>query len=318
MTGAVGVALAVVAAGIAVAAGGSETRAPARPDPMTVLEPGGGLGAVAGAAGDAWVDDRSARRLLRLDGRNGRVLARIPVDGRVSLSAGAGALWALETGSSYGRALRGPLLRIDPATNRVTARIRMPAPSSGVVATRDGVWVWGDRLVQRIDPRTERVAEAFVPPEELSGFALVRGMPVASTEDGRLLRLGTEQAPSRLPLDDASVRQSGGEHLLLTARGSVAALDGGRLKWRTRLGFRVGTVLERDGLVWVHGSRFHDAGDRLWLLDAETGAVKASTRLPAFSTTGLAEVDGALWITAAGGRAIVMPSWVVRATGLRF
>jgi PQQ-like domain len=326
MTGAVGVALAVVAAGIAVAAGGGEPAPVRPPEPMTVLEAGAGLGTVHGAAGDAWVDERWSRRLLRLDGHDGRVLARIPVDGRVSLSAGAGALWVLQSGGSYNRMMLGPLLRIDPATNEVTARIRLRTPADqrvyglGVVAARDDVWVWGPAHVLRIDPRTNRVTQAITAPGEFTGLALSGGRPVVTTADGRLLRLGDEITAVPLPLADAAVRRSDGERLLVTAHGAVTAVEAGtgRLAWRKRLGFRVGAPVERDGLVWVHGSRFHDSGDRLWVLDAETGAVRGSTLLPAFSTTGMALVDGALWITSAGGRVIVVPSWVVRVSGLRF
>jgi outer membrane protein assembly factor BamB len=309
-----------------VAVGGSDPRHEEHlrlPERMAVLEPGSGLGAVSGAAGDAWVDERWAQQILRLDGRDGRVLARIPVDGRVSMSAGAGALWALQSGGGYSRSLHGPLLRIDPATNRVAARIRVRTPADervvgfGVVAARDAVWIWGPRDLLRVEPRSNRVVQAIAVGDdrgELTGLALAGRTPLATTADGHLLRFdpatGAELAAIPLRLPGPAVRRAGAGRLLVTARGSVAAVDpgSGRVGWRTRLGFRVGTVLESHGLVWVHGGNTHDAGDRLWALDAHTGAVRGSLRLPAFGTFGMAAVDGGLWITSAAGHVVVVPA----------
>jgi hypothetical protein len=334
MAGAIGVGLAVLAAGVVLAAGDAGSGRAHRvqvPEPISVLEPGSGLGAVSGAGGDAWVNDRWAQQLLRIDARERRVVARVPVDGRVSLTAGAGALWALQAGGGYSRSLHGPLLRIDPATNRVTARIRLRTPADervvgfGVAAGRDVVWVWGPRDLLRVDPRTNRVTQAVAIGEsrgELTGFELAGDTPVATTADGHLLRFDRagRATATTIPLEGPAVRHARGDRLLVASRGDVASVDArtGRVAWRTRLGFRVGTVLERGGVVWVQGANTHDAGDDLWVLDGDTGAVKRNILLPAFGTFGMADVGGALWITSAGGRVVVVPAWVVRWMDLRF
>jgi outer membrane protein assembly factor BamB len=326
--GVVAVVLLVAPAGVLVApADDRPRRSHPLPTGVTVLTPSDGLGTVAGGWGDAWIDDRWRRRLLRVDGRSGRVVARVPVDGRVALGAGAGAIWALQSGGGYGRSLNGPLLKIDPATDRVTARIGLRTPAGGpvvgfgVLAGGGGVWVWGPRDLVRIDPRTDRVAWGVAVGEErgeLTGMALRRRDLIATTADGHLVRFdartGREAGAVRLPLRDPVLRGASGRHVLLSAREALAAFDPstGRLAWRRPLGFRIGAVLEMDGLLWTHGATTNDAGDRLWAIEPGTGAVVRSVVLPAFSTVGMTSIDAALWVTTAGGQVIVLGPWVTR------
>jgi outer membrane protein assembly factor BamB len=290
--------------------------------PLTVVEltPGDGLAAVSSGWGDAWVDDRWQERLLRLDGDRGRVVASLPVDGRLALTAGAGAVWALQSGGGYGRGLRGPLLRIDPATNRVTSRIVLRPPwgepvlGFGVVTAGDSVWVWGPDDLLRIDARTNRVMQAIQAGDdhgELTGLVVLGGEPVVTTADGHILRFdpltGAERAVP-VPLRDPVLQGAADHHLLLTAHGAVAAADPstGRLLWRTRLGFRLGTVVHHGGVLWANGADIDDPGDRVWKLDGDSGAVLDSALLPEFGTVGIAVVDGALWVTTANGRVLVV------------
>jgi hypothetical protein len=132
------------------------------PGGITVWRPAGGLGAVVADFGDVCVDDRVRERLLRVDDASGRIRAAIPVDGRIALATAKRSVWAMQSGGGYGLALRGPLLRIDPRTNRVAARIPLGAASGhsvlgfGVHAAGHNVWVWGPRDILRIDGRAGR------------------------------------------------------------------------------------------------------------------------------------------------------------------
>jgi hypothetical protein len=283
--------------------------------PITTLAPAEGLGTVGGGQGDAWVDDRWGERLVRIDGASGRVVARLPVQGRLALTSGAGAMWALQSGGGYGRSLLGPLLRIDPRTNRVIARIVLPAIGFGVVARGDSVWVWGPDDLLRIDTRGDAVARHVVLPDsrgEATGFALTGDRAVVTTADGHLVsydaRTGAERAAVALPLT-APALQSAGARTIVTEGGSVAAVDPrtGIPLWRTRLGFRVGAALEAGGALWAFGANIRDPGDRVWKLDPATGRILGSVLLPVFGTTGMADLDGALWVTAASGRVLVLP-----------
>jgi outer membrane protein assembly factor BamB len=147
---------------------------------------------------------------------------------------------------------------------------------------------------------------------EATGFALTGDRAVVTTADGHLVsydaRTGAERAAVALPLT-APALQSAGARTIVTEGGSVAAVDPrtGIPLWRTRLGFRVGAALEAGGALWAFGANIRDPGDRVWKLDPATGRILGSVLLPVFGTTGMADLDGALWVTAASGRVLVLP-----------
>jgi outer membrane protein assembly factor BamB len=300
---------------------GAPPREPAGPRQLTVLHTADGLGAVVAHRGDLWLDDRARERLLHVDGRTGRVLAAIPVDGRTALAAGAGAVWALQSGGGYGIGLRGPLLRIDPTTDRVNARIPLVTGSGrsvlgfGVqVAGRD-VWVWGPDDILKIDRRAGGVASRIsVGGEhgELTGLVAARTRLVAGTADGHLIRFdartGRRTGVLRLPLRKPSPRALGHGLLLYTASGRVGAIDPatGRTRWRRRLGFRAGAIVARDGVVWVHSAATYEPGDRVTALRLATGAVLTTRIVPAFGSTGIAVVAGHVAVATAGGDLVVL------------
>jgi hypothetical protein len=279
-----------------------------------------GLGAAAAGFGDAWVEDRAHSRLLRLDAQRGNVTARIPVDGRLAIGVGAGAVWALQSGGGYGLGLQGPLLKLDPRTNRVTARIPLRMPTGGqalgfgVLAHGADVWVWGPNDVLRIDPRANRVAQRIALGDahgELTGLTVSGRQLLISTADGHLtrfdVRTGAPLATVAVPLPGAALRSGGWRMTVVTAGGNLAGVDAatGRLVWKRPLGFRVGTVIQAGGLLWANSAAVNDPGDRVSAVDPATGRVVASTVLPAFGTTGLIAANRMLWIPAADGQVLV-------------
>ncbi|MGH2859087.1 MAG: hypothetical protein ACRDMJ_16555, partial [Solirubrobacteraceae bacterium] len=106
---------------------------------------GPGTVALLYADGSLWVAGHG--HVTRLDPETGRVQARIqvPADtvGSAQLASGAGSVWAAYTGPST-------LLRIDPRTDRLVARIGLGGLSDGGgVAFSDGlVWVSEDTSTQ--------------------------------------------------------------------------------------------------------------------------------------------------------------------------
>ena len=66
--------------------------------------------------------------------------ARIPVGSEVSLAAGDGSIWAIPREAGVPSS---PLMRIDPRTNRIVARIPMRAPG-------------GESVRRRLHPRRAR------------------------------------------------------------------------------------------------------------------------------------------------------------------
>jgi PQQ-like domain len=291
-------------------------------DGVTVWHPADGLGAVAAGFGDLWVDDRTRERLLRVDGRSGRVRAALPVRGRLAVAASQGAVWALQSGGGFGLGLRGPLLRIDPVTNTVRARIPLGAPDRpvlgfGVQAVGREVWVWGPRDILRVAERAGRITSRIAVAErhgELTGLAAGRRRVVAGTADGHLLRFdartGRRTATLRFPDPSPSPRALSAGRLVVTTPGTVGAVDvaDGRLQWRRRLGFRTGAALGGDGLVWVHSAATHERGDRLTAVDRATGRTVTSRLVPAFGSTGIAVGARHVAIATAGGALIVLAS----------
>jgi outer membrane protein assembly factor BamB len=308
--------LAALIVGTAAFSRGEAAPQPVRPLPGTVavLHPAQGLGAVSAGGGDAWVNDRWGERLLRIDDRTGMVAARIPVQGRLALAESLGSMWALQSGGGYGRGLRGPLLRINLRTNRVTARIPIPALGFGVVVADDGVWVWGPDRLMRI-ARGGVSPVIAVPAEDLgetTGFARLGVEAVITTLDGHLVRFdsgtGRVLESVRLPFTEPSLQLADRRRLIIVADGEVAALDPDTetTLWRTRLGYRVGGVVEVGGALWAYGANVHDPGDRIWKLDPATGAVLGRVLLPAFGTMGMAVIGDTIWVTTSNGRVLVL------------
>ena len=113
---------------------------------------------IAVAAGSVWVASALDDTVSRIDPASNRVAATIPIPGQgsaLSLAAAGGSVWV--SGS------RG-LGRIDPAGNRVTP---VDVCCGEVAAGAGGLWVANgmDRTVLRVDPATGRVlARIPVPP----------------------------------------------------------------------------------------------------------------------------------------------------------
>ena len=164
---------------------------PGRARPQWHVERFGVAGAQLGAAvsghGALWSFDEQSGQVLRFDPRSHRVIARVALPGSITeaaLASGRGAVWVVPAApirhSSPAPAHPRPatLLRIDPRTNRVVARVVLRAPDGStlrpvdMVAVAGALWVWGEGGAQRIDPSRNRVAAAIrIPGEKVMGFA---------------------------------------------------------------------------------------------------------------------------------------------------
>jgi hypothetical protein len=151
------------------------------------LDPG--ITDVASSAGSVWVVDGTG--VTRLDAETDRIAARIDVPGtgdHGSIALGEGSVWVTAP-ERRGDGTSGNLVRIDPATNQVTATVRVGGPISGVGI--GGGWVWvtrpetGPGSLIRVDPGTGRVVDERPvgtspgPPVYAEGYVWV-----ASTDEG--------------------------------------------------------------------------------------------------------------------------------------
>jgi virginiamycin B lyase len=127
---------------------------------VTVHKPCSGL---AVGFGSLWVPSCGDKSLVRVDARTGAVQATIaagPADSEGGITAGAQSVW-LVTSAKDGEG-GGKLTRIDGATNKVVATIKIPSGSFNPLFADGSVWVSsnaGNALV-RVDPATNKVVSS--------------------------------------------------------------------------------------------------------------------------------------------------------------
>jgi streptogramin lyase len=201
-----------------------------------------------------------------------KVVARLAPGGVLDqLHAGFGSAWAFD-------ALDDTLLRMDPATRRVTARVGVRAGIALSVGS-DAVWVTeGVNDLTRIDPLTNRVVARI--PLERGAFSGGIPLPIGDTVwvvgDHRALRV--DARTNRLT------------KAVTVTRSGDAVLGGAVL----------------DGDLWLLSNH-----RRLVRLDGRTGAVRAAFRAPiagelASFAGGLyiANLDQAVRVDPASGRGV--------------
>jgi hypothetical protein len=331
--------LALAVATVLLTSSGSEREAVRPPEVVARFALGESLAGTVGAYGSVWVADTGPDRLLRVDPDSRRVTVRLPVEGDVAMAAAGGTLWALNEGApaspSAKTDFRDPLLRIDPRSNDIAARLRLRTPSGAdlggvdLAADRDSLWILGttaswhnnDSLgLMRLDAQDGRATVAFALPGGWGrvGLALGRDHLWAITADNRLLRYDaqTGEKLSDTPLDlPASGRdaepapghlQFAGDTLITSTPGGLAGIDpyAGRVVWRQHLGGTVNTWTEAGGLIWAAVSP--NGPDRLVAVQPDNGQVATSVELETFGAAGIAPVGDQLWITTAGGEAVVL------------
>jgi sugar lactone lactonase YvrE len=126
------------------------------------------------------------------------VVATIAVGvGPTQVTVAAGAVWVGGWGT-------GTLVRVDPATNRVAARIPVGRPQESpitIAATAQAVWIvgFGDAQVLRIDPATNRVVAHIPVRGGAGGIAAGSGAVWVTSGEGGDQRHGWVQRidPSR-------------------------------------------------------------------------------------------------------------------------
>jgi DNA-binding beta-propeller fold protein YncE len=188
-----------------------------------------------------------------------KVVAHVaPAGGLDMVVPGFGSAWLADTDSQT-------LLRMDPATRRVTARIPMGG-SVAIAAGKDEMWVGltrrGDFRLLRIDPRTNRIVARLRTPDVPGGWG-PGGVPVMVGANLWVLSV------------EAAVRVD-------PATGHAIA------KVRTaRNGYRTRSLAVAGGDLWVQVS-----DGRLLRLDGASGKREATFQLPDGSLIGDFAMNG--------------------------
>jgi hypothetical protein len=327
-------ALAVALLALAVAIGALALREPQPTAPKVVrtFRVADGLASMQAGYGAVWASDLSRGEVLRIDPMTRRVVARIPAGrelraGRgggspdVAVATGAGAVWALASDhrNSDGASLVR-LLRIDPHSNRVVARISMRTPSGSAFSPQrvqvagDAVWLVGTAGALEIDPRSN-TPESFVP----TGSATLGVVPDGDTVwtlslSGRLREIDARSRRTlhtvRVPVTTSTYLIPGGPGLLMLIRGDrMSALDpvDGRILWEAS--FEAPARFWAPGgedELWVHLARSPELRDRVVRLDAGSGRRTGQVDVPEPGAAGLARVGRELWVASPDGRITVV------------
>lgn len=203
----------------------------------------------------AWVACKEQGRVIRIDTRTRRSVASVGLAAPViAVAAGYASIWALDTGST--------LSRIQPATARITKRIRLGAAAPyNIWLAAGSVWVADDQ-----------------------GAKVIR----VSAATGRIV--------ARIPVGD------GPSDMVFSATSAwvINHRDRGlfRIDLRTNAASRVATIpgdapermVRLAGSLWLTGR-----GTDLLEVDPETGVVKATIEIGAGGIDIAASAD-ALWV----------------------
>lgn len=182
------------------------------PLPTTVGAKGDGLNAVAIADGSVWVA-QGETRVLRIDPRSGRVLAKIPVAGAAAVAAAPGAIWVAGGG-------QGGAYRIDPAVNAVVARIELDPYLCCIAAGGGYIWAMNHR-VWKLNSDGSVLSSTPIDGD---------GANLAWTGGALWVAEGISGQNTRIRADDDTTRtvRTGGLALTIGVRGHVATVIVGR------------------------------------------------------------------------------------------
>jgi outer membrane protein assembly factor BamB len=310
--------LATLIAGLIVAAGvyglasfGGNQTAPAGPRVIARVAPAGGLDQIVSGFGSVWLADTDTQTLLRMDPDTRRVTARFPLGGSMELMPGKGVMWV---GLTQNQAFH--LLRIDPRTNRIVARLRAPDVAGGSAFSvprlvGNNLWLLSAEAAVRIDPAS---GHAIATVRTASNGYRMRSLAVVDDDlwvqvsDGRLLRLdgatGRRKATFHVP-DGSLVGDFWMNGLFVVDENALSRVDPRtfHVLWRTPI-VSIGSGIAAGGKLWVEAP--DRQGDRVLTVDPRKGSVIDSVHVGEFGARWMASVGSEVWMTTAGGRVIIL------------
>jgi hypothetical protein len=328
-------ALAATLLALAVAAGALSLRGapePTQPKLVVTFQAADGLTSITQGFGAVWATEFGRGDILRIDPKTRRTVARIPAGragaggsgagpAEVVVAAGAGAVWAL-TGDLQDGTRERPvrLLRIDPHTNRIVARIPMRKPSGGTFSPQSiqiaggAVWVIGTAGALQVDPATG-APMAYVPTASAELGVVAGGDALwLLGVDGRLrtvdARTGRTGPTVRVPVTTAThLTGAASGPLLLIAGNRVTAFNpaDGRTLWQA--GFEAPIRFSAPGRgdsLWLYLVRTPKRHDRLVRVDAATGRRTGQVNVRDPGAAGLAKVGRELWAASPDGSITVV------------
>jgi hypothetical protein len=202
--------------------------------PLPPIRGGCRVVGMAADTGALWVS-LSGERLLRVDPRGNRVVATLAMANLAAPAVTDIGVWGVCCWSGIGtRHPAGSLVLVDPASNHVVARVRLPGLPTAVGAGPSGLWVTGaGGPIWRVDPASGRVVATIRVPGGLGGLPGREGPAGQAGEvlvDSDAVWVSNPASAQVLRVDPADNRLVGSEPVdgrsLVAAGGAVWASNG--------------------------------------------------------------------------------------------
>ena len=245
----------------------------------------GGTPVSVAADGDAvWVmsngssPDASRSHLIKLDGRSGKILARVPVNGYGGrVEAGAGGLWLVPDRHS------GNLERIDPDSFQRTAFVRLGGHateglSGGLSVSGRSVWTREFKSVLEIDGGSGRVVS----------------------------RVRTGAPPQHFDTQRSLLADGDGVWVVGPTDGVLMRIERGGVTQRISVGATADYVARVGSSIWVAASRGLDDGFEVVRIDPDEGRVVQRVPVGHDEPRTLVPVGKGLWVITSGGKALLV------------
>jgi streptogramin lyase len=214
----------------------------------------------------------------------------------------------LAEGSLWVSDFEGRVVRVDPASGRVTARIEVPGNPAGIAAGDGAIWVAspdlspdGDGMLARIDPRSNRVVERVQVGAYVEAIAVgAGGVWLIDQHRPGLDRIdpATGERTARVPFARAGAMVVGDDTTLwaLGDEGTVVTVDGRSLSVdRLRGVVASGYASAEDMMAADSDGAWVVARGENKVLRIEAGRVVSQVPVPeAMGPIGLG--DGAVWV----------------------
>jgi len=261
--------------------------------------------------GSAWVGCGPQQEIQRYDLGTGRLVAHVRLPGVQvwSVTAGEGAVWAIELGGNTA-------YRINPASNRVAARIALGASVPYIWAGAGAFWAADDpgRELVRVDPKTNTVVARIPSGNGTSAFTTDGTFVwVLNHRENTLDRIDTRtNSITRLsgglgPADTSAVERIAlfGGILWATGRGSDllrVSPTSGAVLGSTEIGPAGIDVVTDGSNLWAaaYDAAAEPRGDPIagavHRLAADGSLLQTVTPTKRLFVNGLAAVNGQLWV----------------------
>jgi streptogramin lyase len=247
-----------------------------------------------------WVGSTGPNAVNRIDPRNNKVIAKIPLPGEpcARLAAGFGSLWIPLCGASPS------LARVNLSTNRLQAvyPVGPAAAEGGITTSGDSVWMVTDKsgLLARIDPHTGNVRQQIHIAAGSYNPLFYDGKVWVSRADGTQVTVVDADDGGIL----ATTSTGPGPRFLAAGNGAVWSLNQGdgtltRLDAHTWAADRSvelntpghgGDIAFDQGLIWTTVSKMP-----LSVTDAKSARVLGQWQGPGGDSLGLGH--GSVWLT---------------------